>query len=181
MAPAPKEDGGQTRPTEDLDPSQTYDVKFETSCGDFTVRLDVAQSPNTTASVASLVENGFYDGTTFHRIVPDFVIQGGDPTGTGTGGAGYKTVDKPPADASYTRGVVAMAKTATEPAGTSGSQFYVVSGADAGLPADYAILGKVVEGMDTVKRIGAEGDPSSGGTGTPLRSIVIEKASLSTS
>jgi peptidyl-prolyl cis-trans isomerase B (cyclophilin B) len=180
-APAPKEDGGQTRPTEDLDPSKTYDVTFETSCGDFTVRLDVEQSPNTTASVASLVENGFYDGTTFHRIVPDFVIQGGDPTGTGTGGSGYKTVDKPPADASYARGVVAMAKTATEPAGTSGSQFYVVSGADAGLPADYAIVGEVVEGMDTVKRIEAEGDPASGGTGTPLRPVVIEKASLSTS
>jgi peptidyl-prolyl cis-trans isomerase B (cyclophilin B) len=181
QAPKPKQDGGQSKPSAKLDPAKTYDVEFQTSCGDFTVRLDVEQAPNTAASFASLVEKGFYDDTTFHRIVPGFVIQGGDPTGTGTGGPGYSTVDKPPAGARYTRGVVSMAKTAAEPPGTSGSQFYVVSGADAGLPPEYAIVGKVVEGIDTVERIDALGDPNSGGTGTPLRPVVVEQATLSTS
>jgi cyclophilin family peptidyl-prolyl cis-trans isomerase len=180
-APAPRPDGGEKKPAEKLDPSGTYDVEFQTSCGDFTVRLDVEQAPNTTASFASLVRKGFYDNTTFHRIVPGFVIQGGDPTGTGTGGPGYKTVDKPPADARYTQGVVSMAKTQNEPAGTSGSQVYVVSGADAGLPPDYAIIGTVTDGLDTVKRIEKLGDPNSGGTGAPLRPVVIEKATLSES
>ncbi len=82
------------------------------------------------------------------------MIQGGDPTGTGTGGPGYSTVDKPPANAKYTHGVVAMAKTATEPAGTAGSQFFVVTAPDAGLPPDYAIVGKVTKGLDVVDRIG---------------------------
>jgi cyclophilin family peptidyl-prolyl cis-trans isomerase len=181
QAPEPKRDGGQSKPTAKLDPAKTYDVEFQTSCGDFTVRLDVEQAPNTTASFVALVEDGFYDDTVFHRIVPGFVIQGGDPTGTGTGGPGYKTVDKPPANARYTRGVVSMAKTATEPPGTSGSQFYVVSGADAGLPPEYAIVGKVVAGLDTVERIDALGDPNSGGTGTPLRPVVVEQATVSTS
>ena len=87
------------------------------------------------------------------------MIQGGDPTGTGTGGPGYTTVDKPPADAKYTKGVVAMAKTADEAPGTAGSQFYVVTGADAGLPPEYAVIGKVTEGIDVVEQIGALGDP----------------------
>ncbi len=101
---------------------------METSCGSFTIRLDQKTAPNTAASFASLTEKGFYDGTVFHRIVPGFVIQGGDPTGTGTGGPGYSVVDKPPENAKYTRGVVAMAKTGDEPPGTAGSQFYVVTG-----------------------------------------------------
>jgi peptidyl-prolyl cis-trans isomerase B (cyclophilin B) len=179
--PAPKADGGQRKPKGKLDPSKTYDVVFDTSCGEFTVRLDVEQAPNTTASLVSLARKGFYDDTTFHRIVPGFVIQGGDPTGSGSGGPGYKTVDKPPADAAYTQGVVSMAKTAAEAPGTSGSQFYVVTGADASLPPDYAIVGKVVEGMDTVKRIEQLGDPNSGGTGIPKRPVVIESATVETS
>jgi cyclophilin family peptidyl-prolyl cis-trans isomerase len=153
-------------------------VTLETSCGSFTVRLDQKAAPNTAASFASLARKGFYDGTVFHRIVPGFVIQGGDPTGTGTGGPGYSVVDEPPADASYTRGVVAMAKTGDEPSGTAGSQFYVVTGQDAGLPAEYALLGKVVKGMDVAMRIDSLGDPQSGGAGTPLQTVVIEKATL---
>jgi peptidyl-prolyl cis-trans isomerase B (cyclophilin B) len=181
QAPEPKEDGGQSKPTEKLDPAKTYDVTFTTNCGDFTFRLDVEQAPNTTASFAALVRDGFYDGTTFHRVVPGFVIQGGDPTGTGMGGPGYKTVDKPPAGTKYTPGVVAMAKTAAEPAGTSGSQFYVVSGPDAGaLPADYAVIGEITEGMDTVARIDALGNASDP-AGTPVQPVVVEKATLSES
>ncbi len=127
----------------------------------------------------ALAKDGFFDGTVFHRIVPEFVIQGGDPTGSGTGGPGYSTRDAPPDDAVYTRGVVAMAKTEDEPAGTAGSQFYVVTGADAGLPPEYAILGKVVKGLDVTARIGKLGDPQSEGAGTPTQTVVIEKAAVS--
>ncbi len=126
----------------------------QTSCGSFEIELDTKQAPITTNSFAYLAEEGFYDDLTFHRIVPEFVIQGGDPLGTGTGGPGYKVVEKPPANLAYTKGVVAMAKSSAEPPGTSGSQFYVVTGADAGLPPEYALVGKVSEGLDVVERIG---------------------------
>jgi cyclophilin family peptidyl-prolyl cis-trans isomerase len=172
--PEPKPDGGQKKPKEKLDPGKTYEVTFQTSCGDFTFELDQKTSPNTAASFASLVESGFLDDLTFHRVVPGFVIQGGDPTGTGTGGPGYKTRDVPPRNASYVKGVVAMAKAGPEPAGTSGSQFYVVSGADAGLPPDYALLGKVTSGIETVELIDQQGV----GDGPPAKPIVIEKATL---
>ena len=176
-APAPKPDGGAKKPTEKLDPAKTNTVTFQTSCGEFTVTLDVEGAPNTAASFAALARSGFYDDTIFHRIVPGFVIQGGDPTGTGTGGPGYKTVDKPPSTATYTRGVVSMAKTATEKPGTSGSQFYVVTAQDAGLPPEYAIVGEVTDGMDTVMAIEALGTP----TEQPSRPVVIEKATASES
>ena len=106
------------------------------------------------------------------------MIQGGDPTGTGTGGPGYSTRDTPPADTVYTKGVVAMAKTQAEPPGTAGSQFYIVTAPDAGLPPDYAVLGKVVKGQDVVDAIGELGDPASGDAGTPLQPVVIERATL---
>jgi peptidyl-prolyl cis-trans isomerase B (cyclophilin B) len=142
-----------------LEEGKTHRLAVRTNKGAFTVELDTETSPCTSASIASLAGKGFFDGTIFHRIVPGFVIQGGDPTGTGTGGPGYKTVDTPPEDARYTKGVVAMAKTADEPAGTSGSQFFVVTGNDVGLPPEYAILGKVVEGIDVVDTIGKLGGP----------------------
>ena len=176
--PKPKPDGGQKKPTAKLDPAKTYEVVLKTSCGSFTIRLDVKASPATTASFVALVRKGFYDGLVFHRIVPGFVIQGGDPTGRGTGGPGYSTVDRPPADAAYTTGVVAMAKTAEEPPGTSGSQFYVVTGEDAGLPPEYAILGKVTKGIEVTQQIGELGDPASGGSGTPTQPVVIERATV---
>ena len=149
-----------------------------TSCGDMTLRIDVKRSPTTAASFVSLVRGGFYDDTVFHRIVPGFVIQGGDPTGTGNGGPGYTTRDKPPKGTKYTKGVVAMAKTANQPAGTAGSQFYIVTGDDAGLPPEYALLGRVVKGLDVAARIDALGDPDSGEEGTPLRPVVLEKAKV---
>jgi peptidyl-prolyl cis-trans isomerase B (cyclophilin B) len=159
-----------------LAPSKTYAVTLKTNEGTFSFDLDVKDSPNTTASFADLVRKGFFDGLTFHRIVPGFVIQGGDPNGDGTGGPGYTTVDVPPSDAKYTKGVVAMAKGGAEPPGTSGSQFFVVTGADAQLPPDYALLGKVTDGLDVVEKIGALGDPSSE---QPTKRVVIETATLS--
>jgi peptidyl-prolyl cis-trans isomerase B (cyclophilin B) len=174
--PPPRDDGGQERPKEPLDPSRTYDVALRTSCGTFSIRLDEKTSPNAAASFVSLARNGFFDDTIFHRIVPGFVIQGGDPTASGTGGPGYSTRDRVPSNAAYDPGVVAMAKAGNEPAGTAGSQFFVVTGAGAGLTPDYALLGKVRKGMEVVQAIGELGDPASGGAGTPLQSVVIEKA-----
>jgi peptidyl-prolyl cis-trans isomerase B (cyclophilin B) len=176
--PQPKPNGGAKRPTQALDRGATYDVVLETSCGDITIRLDQTTSPNTAASFAALAKSGFFDGTTFHRIVPGFVIQGGDPTGTGQGGPGYSTRDVPPKSATYTKGVVAMAKTEAEPPGTAGSQFYIVTAGDAGLPPDYALLGRVAKGQDVVDAIGELGDPASGQAGVPLQPVVIERASV---
>jgi len=176
-APAPKSDGGAKAPQDALDPEAIYDIVVATNCGDFTIRLDQKAAPETAASVAELARSGFYDGTIFHRVVSGFVIQGGDPTGTGTGGPGYSTRDKPPAGAAYTRGVVAMAKTGAEPPGTAGSQFYVVTGADAGLPPDYAIVGEITEGIETTSRIDALGDPAVG-DGPPKQPVVVESAKL---
>jgi cyclophilin family peptidyl-prolyl cis-trans isomerase len=160
-----------------LDAAKTYEVVMETNCGSFTITLDQKQSPKTAASFVALVNQGFFDNTIFHRIVPGFVIQGGDPTQTGTGGPGYLTVDKPPADAAYTHGVVAMAKTGAQAAGTSGSQFFVVTSANAGLPADYAIIGTVTKGLDVVDRIGKLGDSNE----QPTEVVEIEKATVTTS
>ena len=176
--PPPREDGGQTRPKRPLDASKTYDVELQTSCGSFTIRLDQKTSPNAAASFASLARSGFFDDTIFHRIVPGFVIQGGDPTASGSGGPGYSTRDRVPQSASYDVGVVAMAKAGNEPAGVAGSQFFVVTGAGAGLTPDYALLGKVTKGMKVVQAIGQLGDPASGGAGTPLQSVVIEQAAV---
>jgi peptidyl-prolyl cis-trans isomerase B (cyclophilin B) len=142
-----------------LDKSKAYTVGVLTNFGRFDIRLNVQDSPCTTSSFAALVRKGFFDGTRFHRIVPGFVIQGGDPTATGKGGPGYTVRDVPPSDAAYTKGVVAMAKTQTEPPGTSGSQFFVVTGADAGLQPDYALLGVVTKGLRVVDRIGKLGNP----------------------
>jgi peptidyl-prolyl cis-trans isomerase B (cyclophilin B) len=175
-APAPKPDGGEQAPTSSLDAGTTYELVVETSCGDFTITLDPALAPKTTASLVALAEDGFYDGTTFHRVVPGFVIQGGDPTGTGTGGPGYTTVDAPPSDTQYPKGVVAMAKSGAEPSGTSGSQFFVVTAPDAGLPPDYAVVGTVTEGMETVSAIEALGT----GDGPPGKPVVIEKVTVRT-
>jgi peptidyl-prolyl cis-trans isomerase B (cyclophilin B) len=154
-------------------PSATTAV-VETSCGTFEIELDVAQAPRTTASFAYQVGQSLYDGTAIHRIEPDFVIQGGDPKGDGTGNAGYTVDEPPPQNLSYTRGTVAMAKTQVEPPGRSGSQFFVVLAADAGLSPDYALLGKVSEGFDVVQRIGELGGPD----GVPTRPVVIERIRL---
>ena len=161
----------------ELDASKTYRLVFETNCGTFTVTLDQKLAPNATGSLVSLAKRGYFDDTFFHRIVPQFVIQGGDPTGSGSGGPGYQTQDRVPQNASYAHGVVAMAKAGAEPAGTAGSQFFVVTRADAGLPPDYAIVGKVTFGLDVVDRIGKLGDAQE----HPTRAVVISKVEVETS
>jgi peptidyl-prolyl cis-trans isomerase B (cyclophilin B) len=173
-APDPKPDGGEQPPKDELAADKTYVLVVQTNCGSFTIELDKKQAPKTAASLVSLARNGFFDGTTFHRVVPGFVIQGGDPTGTGGGGPGYKTVDVPPSGAAYTKGVVAMAKGQAEAPGTSGSQFFVVTGPDVGLPAEYAIVGKVTDGMVTVDAIDALG----AGDGPPSMPVVMERVTV---
>jgi peptidyl-prolyl cis-trans isomerase B (cyclophilin B) len=163
----------------DLEEGRTYSVVVDTNKGSFTFELATDISPCTTASFAGLVKKGFYDGLTFHRIVPGFVIQGGDPQGDGTGGPGYSTVDAPPQDTTYDMGLVAMAKAANEPAGTSGSQFFVVTAADAGLDPDYAVLGRVTDGLGVVEKIGELGDPADQ-SGRPTERVEIEKMELTT-
>lgn len=148
---------------------------FDTNCGSFTITFD-DRNPRTAASFQSLVERGFYDGLTIHRVVGDFLIQGGDPSGDGTGGPGYTIDEKPPPGLAYTEGTVAMAKTAAEPPGRSGSQFFIAVAADVGLTPDYALVGRVSEGMEVVRAI-SELAPD-GGDGEPSTPVVIEGATL---
>jgi peptidyl-prolyl cis-trans isomerase B (cyclophilin B) len=152
-------------------------VTLTTNCGPIEIELAVRQAPHTTASFAYLVNQGFYDNLTFHRVAADFVIQGGDPNGDGSGGPGYTIVEPPPANLRYTRGTVAMAKTGTDPAGASGSQFFIVTAREAPLPAQYALVGRVVAGMSSVDAISAlRTDPPQ--DGAPVDPVVISSAKL---
>jgi peptidyl-prolyl cis-trans isomerase B (cyclophilin B) len=152
----PKPKAAQVKkPKTRLDPAKTYVATVQTNCGSFEITLDAKRAPKTGGAFKALADKGFFDATTFHRIVPGFVIQGGDPAGDGTGGPGFSVVEAPPRDLTYTKGVVAMAKTDAEAPGTSGSQFFVVTGEDAQLPPDYALLGKVTGGQNVVDQIGA--------------------------
>ena len=178
----PKNKGTQhiPKPKALLPANKPATLVMQTNCGEIDIALDVKRARKTSSSVAYLVRKGFYDGLSFHRIAKlptggDFVIQGGDPTGTGNGGPGYSVREKPPTGLQYTRGVVAMAKTEIEPAGTSGSQFFIVTAEDAGLPADYALLGKVTKGDDVVSKIAATPTDS---TEHPTQPVVITKATI---
>jgi peptidyl-prolyl cis-trans isomerase B (cyclophilin B) len=178
-APEPKGEGKLPKPKQRLERGKTYVAKVSTNCGDFEITLDPNDSPKTGGSFKSLADEGFYDGTTFHRIVAGFVVQGGDPQGTGEGGPGYSVVEAPPDDLVYEKGVVAMAKTATEQAGTSGSQFFVVTAEDAQLPPEYALLGRVTAGQEVVDKIGVvETDPS---TEQPVEPVVIRSVEVTES
>jgi peptidyl-prolyl cis-trans isomerase B (cyclophilin B) len=180
--PRPKPEPNLAQPSLRLDPGKTYNAVVETNCGSFTITLDVKNSPKTAASFVYLARQRFYDGLTFHRVIRGFVIQGGDPRGNGTGGPGYQVVEAPPRSVRYTRGVVAMAKTEAEDPGTSGSQFYVVTGEDAQLPPDYAVLGRVTAGQDVVGAIEIvptdqrSSDP--GRLDRPLSPVVIRRISI---
>jgi peptidyl-prolyl cis-trans isomerase B (cyclophilin B) len=178
---APPSKGAQhiAKPHSKLDAAKTYTVTLSTNCGRIEIALAVKQAPLTSASFAYLVRRGFFDHLTFHRIAAGFVIQGGDPLGTGAGGPGYQVVEAPPAGLKYTVGTVAMAKTQTDPNGASGSQFFIVTGsAGTSLPAQYALLGHVVGGMTAVQRIDqiATNPPQDG---VPTVPVVISRATVS--
>ena len=141
----------------------------------FTIQLDQKTAPKTAASLVSLAESGFYDGTTFHRVVPGFVIQGGDPTGTGAA-ARVQDRRRTAGGRRVHAGRRRDGEAAAEAPGTSGSQFFVVTGADAGLPPEYAVVGKVTEGRDGPRdrQLGA-------GDGPPSQPVVIEKVTVESS
>ncbi len=170
-----------TAPPMTVSQSKTYTATIVTSCGTVVVALDAKDSPNTVNSFVYLASKGFYDGLTFHRVAKDFAVQGGDPAGTGGGGPGYSVQDKVPTGVSYTVGTVAMAKTQTEPAGTAGSQFFIVPSASAAanFTPDYAVLGHVTSGLDVVAKMNALAPAS--GDGPPTQSLYIDKITITTS
>ena len=171
-APRPRTAEKLPAPTNRLDAGATWLVNVATSCGTFAITLDVKRAPKTTSSFAWLVRLGFYDGLTFHRVVPGDLVQGGDPRGDGSGGPGYHTVERPPGNLRYTRGIVAMGKTEIDDPGTAGSQFFIVTGPDAQLDPDYALVGRVTSGMDTVDRIAVL--PADPNTDAPQQPVVID-------
>ncbi|ADJ25818.1 Peptidylprolyl isomerase [Dehalogenimonas lykanthroporepellens BL-DC-9] len=142
-----------TPPEMKIDPAKNYRARITTSLGSFTVELLASESPKTVNNFVFLAGEGFYDGVIFHRVIKTFMIQTGDPTGTGAGGPGYRFADELPARHSYDPGIVAMANAGPD---TNGSQFFVCTGADSrglnGAP-NYTQFGKVVEGMDIVQAI----------------------------
>jgi peptidyl-prolyl cis-trans isomerase B (cyclophilin B) len=182
--PAPKGNDHLSAPHLRLDPHRTYTVTILTNCGAFAFTLDVAQSPKTSASFYNLVKRGFFNGLTFHRVAAGFVIQGGDPTGTGAGGPGYTVVEAPPRNTQYVLGDVAMAKTETQPPGASGSQFFIVTAPNAsqsaGLTPDYALLGKVVSGIGVVQKIGSL-PTTPPQDGSPMPPVVMSEVTVGTS
>jgi peptidyl-prolyl cis-trans isomerase B (cyclophilin B) len=174
-APEPRDEGDLDKPKERLERGTTTVAVVSTNCGEFEITLDAEDAPRTGGSFASLAREGFYDDLIFHRIVAGFVIQGGDPTGTGEGGPGYSVVEAPPRDLAYEKGVVAMAKTELEEPGTSGSQFFVVTAEDAQLPPDYALVGRVTKGQEVVDRIGVV---PVGGDDRPVDPVVIRSIEI---
>jgi len=138
-------------PAMQIDEDKTYYAVFDTSLGTFKIELWAKDAPQTVNNFVFLAEQKFYDDTVFHRIKKYFMIQGGDPTGTGTGGPGYAFPDELPPKGKYEPGVVAMANFGPD---TNGSQFFICVGYLANdLPKDYTQFGKVVEGMDVVEKL----------------------------
>jgi cyclophilin family peptidyl-prolyl cis-trans isomerase len=134
-----------------IDLNKAYRATLHTNHGDIALDLFPAQAPLAVNSFLFLAGEGFYDGVSFHRVVPGFVIQGGDPTGTGRGGPGYRFRDELETKRGYLRGTVAMANAGPN---TNGSQFFICLG-DLKLPKKYTIFGRVTAGMDTVDAIAA--------------------------
>jgi len=161
-----------------IDESKAYTATIATSCGDIVVRLDAKAAPRTVNNFVFLAREGFYDGLTFHRVVPGFVIQGGDPAGDGTGGPGYTFADELPDDG-YPTGSVAMANSGP---GTNGSQFFIVTG-DAGfLPNSYSRFGTVTKGLDVAQAIerfaDPNADPGDPASQVPTATILIDAVTI---
>lgn len=178
--PTPESKPSYPRAEEVLETGKDYTIVMRTSCGTLRIKLDPKAGGPIPNSIAFLVTKGFYDGLTFHRVVPNFVLQGGDPKGDGTGGPGYQVIGPVPAGYQYKLGDVAMAKTQTDPPGTAGSQFFVVSGADGesiltSQPV-YGILGHATDAasLATIKRIAALGVAD----GPPSKPVWIISAKL---
>ncbi|MGD9703865.1 MAG: peptidylprolyl isomerase [Acidimicrobiia bacterium] len=183
--PCPPDDGSAERtitfeqsPPMCIDPAASYTAEIETNLGAMTVELDATKAPNTVNNFVVLARYHYFDGIVCHRAVPGFVVQCGDPEGTGSGGPGYEFDDELPAEGEYVIGSLAMANSG---ANTNGSQFFIITGdSGAALPADYSLFGQVTEGLDTtVKALDALGndDPASSGV-PPLGLIQISKVTI---
>ena len=136
-------------PEMQIETNRTYKVLIKTNKGDIKLELNPAEAPITVNNFVTLARDGFYDGVTFHRVVPGFVIQGGDPTGNGTGGPGYRFQDEK-VKRPYRKGTVAMANAGSN---TNGSQFFICLEDQPTLPPNYTIFGDTVSGMDVVSKI----------------------------
>lgn len=176
----------QKAPPLTIDPKKSYTALVETTCGPVTIALDAANAPQTVNSFVALAKQGFYDGLTFHRVAKDFVVQGGDPKGDGTGGPGYTVPTEPP-KSGYAKGSVAMANSGP---GTTGSQFFFVlsdKGAKGlgGPPYLYSSLGNVTAGMNVVDKLGSlynkDQNPSDPATQKTSRPLYIFKVTITES
>ena len=158
-----------------IDPTKRYVATMLTNKGTLTIALDAAAAPKTVNNFVFLSRYHYYDGVVFHRIIPGFMCQGGDPEGSGRGGPGYRFEDELPAPGRYEIGSVAMANAGPN---TNGSQFFIVSGPDGvGLPPSYSLFGKVVNGLDVVSAIESVGSRS----GAPAEDVVIESVTVTES
>ena len=157
-----------------IDLDKSYSAVLKTNHGDITIDFDAVRSPLAVNNFVFLARDGFYDGVIFHRVIERFMIQGGDPTGTGRGGPGYKFRDETEGRGDYSRGTVAMANAGPN---TNGSQFFICHG-DAGLPHSYTIFGKVTDGLDAVDSIATT--PTAPGD-RPLEDCVIESVTITES
>ncbi|HEX2029645.1 MAG TPA: peptidylprolyl isomerase [Nitriliruptorales bacterium] len=163
-------------PPMQIDPQLSYTATLTTSEGAIHIDLFAARSPGTVNNFVFLAHEGFYQDVIFHRVIDGFMIQGGDPTGTGTGGPGYRFADELQAarELGYPRGTVAMANAGPD---TNGSQFFIVH-RDAGLPPDYAVFGHVTDGMPVVDRIAARPTDA---RDRPLDDVRIERVTITES
>ena len=156
-----------------IDPAKKYTATIETSAGTMTAELFPTEAPMTVNNFVFLARDGFYDGVIFHRVISGFMIQGGDPTGTGRGGPGYKFRDEPVSRA-YNRGILAMANSGPN---TNGSQFFVMH-ADYRLPPSYTIFGRLTAGEDTLDKIATA---QAGAQDRPLAPVTINGVTISES
>ena len=169
---SPQRRSFKAEPPMAIDTAKRYTATMVTSKGPMTIALDPQAAPRTVNSFVFLARYHYFDGIVFHRVIPGFVLQGGDPTGTGTGGPGYKFADELPAPGRYELGSLAMANAGPD---TNGSQFFVISGRDGmGLPPSYSLFGKVVAGLDTVAAIDAVGSRS----GKTSEKVTIESVTI---
>jgi cyclophilin family peptidyl-prolyl cis-trans isomerase len=181
-SPVPNTDGSSEQrqkfdaaPPMIIDPAKTYTATMVTSHGTLEIVLDPLAAPVTVNSFVYLARFHYYDGVIFHRIIPGFVLQGGDPGGTGTGGPGYRFDDELPKAGRYEVGSLAMANAGPH---TNGSQFFIISGPDGvRLPPLYALFGKVVKGLDVVAKVNDLGTSS----GKPREGVVIESVTITES
>ena len=156
-----------------IDPAKRYTAEIDTSIGSMTVALDAAAAPSTVNNFVFLARYHYYDGVIFHRIIRGFMCQGGDPTGTGRGGPGYKFADELPKPGRYEIGSLAMANAGPN---TNGSQFFIVSGpSGVGLPPQYSLFGKVAKGLDVVAAM--EGVDTDRGD-RPKKDVVINSVTI---